>query len=294
MDGIELGVKEGLLGLAVQSDGDLLFVAHSAENKVFVFDKRSGASRGAFSVSTPGRIATDAKGNLWVCCRIDGKGAAAKFSSFRGWTQSQYWSFDDLEAPAAVAISPVDGAIVIADAGDTQQLKAFDPTGAPLWTYGQKGGYDNGPAVTTDKFFFKQTLLAFQPDGSFWVKDEATNRVLHFAPDRHYSTGSCISRIRSRRRPIRITRRARSSTGWSSRSITASRWTTGCVEAGELLGAQVAAGFVQRFRRWALPCRDAQNGRTYGLILGGEYSAKKVAELTLKGPAAYRAATTGR
>ena len=157
------GKEEGILGLAVQAKGNLLFVAHSKENQIYIFDKHSGAAHGALAVTAPGRIATDARadGALWVCCQYDGKPAVVRFTSFESGSKPQV-IINDVEAPAGVGVSPTNGAIVVADAGSSQQLKGFDAAGKLLWTYGKHGGYDNGPAVTTDTFSLRNTESPFQ------------------------------------------------------------------------------------------------------------------------------------
>jgi hypothetical protein len=93
-----------------------------------------------------------------------------------------------------MAVSPDGNTLVVADAGNSQQLKAFDnATGAPSWTFGQQGGYLSNPAVANDKFYFSdvsgsihESFIAFQPDGSFWVGDIGNYRTLHFSAARNY------------------------------------------------------------------------------------------------------------
>ena len=273
--------EEGVLGLAVQARGNLLFVAHSKENKIYIFDKRSGAAHGTLAVTSPGRIATDAvaDGALWVCCQYEGKPAVVRFNSFESGAKPQV-IINDVEAPAGVGVSPLDGSIVVADAGSSQQVKGFDPAGKRLWTYGQHGGYDNGPSVTTDKFFFKQTLIAFQADGSFWVKDEATNRVLHFSAERKY-----IDAIMFQPHPFVQTtdpnNPERAFINWLEFKIDYSKplsepgsWTLVNYWAHKL---PVSA--FNDFDDGLYRVVTLANGHTYGLILGGQFNAKKVVEL---------------
>jgi hypothetical protein len=93
----------------------------------------------------------------------------------------------------AVAVNPADAnLILVADGGGSQQVKAFDSTGTPLWTYGLAGGYQaNGVAVTTNKFWFDDAghegaFVCFATDGSFWVGDGGNHRSLHFSAAREY------------------------------------------------------------------------------------------------------------
>jgi hypothetical protein len=95
--------------------------------------------------------------------------------------------------PLDVAVCPTNANLVlVADGGSSQQIKAFNNAGAPLWTYGLPGGYQsNGVAVTTNKFWFFDgesdgTFICFAPDGSFWVGDGGTHRSLHFSATCNY------------------------------------------------------------------------------------------------------------
>jgi len=72
-----------------------------------------------------------------------------------------------------------------------QQVMAFDNTGAPLWSYGQPGGYQ--PTVRRWRRTIlvhgrgkRRNFLTFAPDGSFWVGDGGNNRALHFSAARNY------------------------------------------------------------------------------------------------------------
>lgn len=281
-NGIEIGGRAGISGLAVQKDGELLFIAHGGEDKIFIYDKRSGAAKGALAVVSPGRIATAANGDLWVCCRIDDKPAVARFNSFDAGSKPGT-VINGLEAPAAVGVSPIDDSVLVADGGASQQLKAFDASGKPLWVFGQAGGYDNGPAVTTDKFYFRMTLIAFQPDGSFWVKDEATHRVLHFAPDRKY-----IDAIMYQPHPFTQTvdpgDPTRAFINWLEFKIDYRLPLTqaGAWKLVNYWGHKLPASAHNNFDDGLYRVVTLDTGtvrRTYGLILGGQYGAKKVVEL---------------
>jgi hypothetical protein len=95
--------------------------------------------------------------------------------------------------PLAVAVCPTNpNIILVADGGSSQQVKAINEAGTPLWTVGLLGGMPaNGGAVLTNSFWFSyegvaQTFLCFNGDGSFWVGDEENHRCLHFSRDQNY------------------------------------------------------------------------------------------------------------
>lgn len=177
-------------GLAVQQRGDRLFVAHRQLNEIRVLDKRSGQLLERIAVSNPGDMDVAPDDSLWVVCRENGHPAIARYRyRDRQWIRETLLT-SGLVDPAAIGVSPVDGTLVVVDAG-AEQLKAFGQDGKPAWTMGREGGYSDGnPDVTLDKFWFSAgaSYVAFQPDGSFWVGDPGNLRNLHFSAQRRYLT----------------------------------------------------------------------------------------------------------
>lgn len=198
---LEIGIASGsgtsrrgdLRSVAVQAGGNRLFVSHFSDFQVYMLDKRSGQALGSIVVTEPRSIAVTPTGDLWVACKVGGQHAVVRYNNFGAGGQVAA-TITGLQNPLALAVSPVDGTLLVADGGTSQQVKAFDANGAPLWTFGQPGGYANGPDVTNDKFGFyylygsaiPHSLLACQSDGSFWVADSATGRVLHFTAQRQF------------------------------------------------------------------------------------------------------------
>ena len=169
--------------IEVQKNGTLLFVAKRSQNTILIYDKNGGNQTGSISVSQPGDLSVTASGDLWV---VTGSSVVRYAVNSSGGSAVQ--TIGGFGNPIAVACSPVDGAVLVADAS-TWQIKAFNSGGSPLWTYGQAGGFANGPRVTPDKFywvFYDQsqthvtTFLQFQPDGTWWVGDTYLSRSLHF------------------------------------------------------------------------------------------------------------------
>ena len=96
-----------------------------------------------------------------------------------------------LAKPLSIAVSPANAPqpnlLLVTDGGSSQQVKAYNMSGAWQWTFGQPNGYTDDPAVTTDKFWFnnpeairEQASIAFEPDGTFWIVDCMNCRVLHY------------------------------------------------------------------------------------------------------------------
>ncbi|SEM62870.1 PA14 domain-containing protein [Mucilaginibacter gossypiicola] len=185
--------KSEISGLAVQKHGRYLFVAHKNLNELHVLDKTTGELLQKLSFDTPLSIATDDKGHVWLIYSKNGKRIAEKFTvEANGKLNPSNVTLEGLTEPQALAISPNGKTLIVADGGDSQQLKAFDvDKGSPLWTYGTAGGYVTDPNVRNDKFYFNETkgpgtFIAFQPDGSFWVEDPGNSRAQHFTADRKF------------------------------------------------------------------------------------------------------------
>jgi len=187
-NGIYVGTQPGLSGMAVQQNGNLLAVSVAPDNKVYLIDKRAGTAIGNFTVNSPGRLNFSPDGRLWV---ISGNNVICYTNL--GANPSVALAIPNFSEPLDVAANPTNSnLILVADGGASQQIKAFNSVGTPLWTYGLAGGYQaNGVAVTTNKFWFTdgendETYLCFAPDGSFWVGDGGNNRSLHFSASCNY------------------------------------------------------------------------------------------------------------
>jgi hypothetical protein len=183
-NGIYVGTQTGLSGLSVQQNGNLLAVSVAPDNLVYLLDKRTGAAINSFYAYSPGRLNFSPDGSLWVIC-----GNYVVCYTNVGSSPSVALGIPNFSEPLDVAVNPTNAdLILVADGGASQQVKAFDSTGTPLWTYGLAGGYPaNGVAVATNKFWFSDgengdgTFVCFAPDGSFWVEDGGNNRCLHFS-----------------------------------------------------------------------------------------------------------------
>jgi hypothetical protein len=185
-----------ITGLAVQKSGSYLFVSHRDLNRIDVLDKTTGALVRSVSLAAPKFLATDASNGLWVTSIASANPVVQKYIVAADGVLSAVASssIKNLKDPLALAISPDNATLLIADGGRSQQLKAFSTASASsTWVYGQSGGYATDPRVTNDKFLFHDfdsitihggidwTYLAYEPDGSFWVGDSGNDRSQHFA-----------------------------------------------------------------------------------------------------------------
>lgn len=184
-NGIAVGMQPGISGLAVQKSSNILAVAVNTDNQIYFYDKRQGNLLSTLSVPSPRRMAFDSNDNLWVTTN-------SSVVCYRNVNTNPTLActLSGFAYPLAVAVSPVDNLVVVADGGSSQQLKGYTITGDALWIYGQAGGYPlNGPAVSDDKFWFttggygtlsEDAFVSFAPDGTFWVGDGDNDRTLHF------------------------------------------------------------------------------------------------------------------
>lgn len=179
-------------GLAVQKNGNYLFVAHKDLNIIRVFNKTSGALAQTLSFTAPREICVDGNDDLWV---ISGSNSVEKYPvNNDGTLGSVSLSITGLSEPLSLAVSPNSSKIVVLDGAESQQVKAFsNSTGNSVWTLGTAGGYINSPAVNNNKFYFNDSVtqltkpfIAFQGDSSFWVGDVGNERVQHYSANRTF------------------------------------------------------------------------------------------------------------
>lgn len=181
-------------GLAVQYNGNFLFASHSTLNKLHVMNKTTGAVVQYLSYTNPGALAVDSSGNLWMAYTSGGTRRVEKFSvDTNGLLISTGVVLAGIVEPVAITCAPDNQTVVVADAGTSQQLKAYNSTTAvAVWTYGQAGGYSTGPNLSNDKFYFSDmrgnmgSFIAYQPNGSFWVGDLGNARAQHYTPSRSF------------------------------------------------------------------------------------------------------------
>jgi len=184
---IESGNTHPPTGLAVQKTGSILAVSHGNLNEVRLIDKTTGFDIGDIVVTSPRKIAFAPNGDLWV---ISGTTVQRFDGATLGTTNTPVTTISGFASPQSVSVHPSNNDVVmVADAGTSQQVKAYTRLGTSLWTYGTLGGgYATDPTVTTAKLAFiaNRTFVTVLADGSFWVSDPKNNRSLHFSSSRTY------------------------------------------------------------------------------------------------------------
>jgi hypothetical protein len=274
-------------GIAVQRRGDLLFVAHGQLDEIRIFDKRTGERVGRIPAGGARDLDVAPDDSLWAIGRADGRATAVHYRPVGGEWREAGRIDADLENPVAIAVSPLDGTIVVADAG-TDQLRAFDSDGRAAWTLGQRGGYrSNGPAVTADKLWLAAgpTYVAFEPDGTFWLGDPGNVRNLHYSRERRllgeimYLNHSYVVAVDSSD-PTRVFRHFLEFKVDYSAPIESS-WKLVANWGGALDPRRYAGSFDG-----LQAVHTLRNGRTYGVVRRYDLGINEVVELT---PAGLRA-----
>ncbi len=129
-------------GSAVQYAGNYLFASHSVLNGLHVLDKTTGAIVQNLSFTDPGVVAVDSSDHLWLTYTNGSTRRVEKFTvNANGTLTSTGVVLTGLSWPVAIAAAPDNQTIVVADAGTSQQLEAFNiNTGAAGWTL-RTGGW---------------------------------------------------------------------------------------------------------------------------------------------------------
>lgn len=175
-------IQHGASGIAVQENGTILAIAHFGSDSIRLFDKNTGRLINKIFAADVTALGMTPANDLWA---ISGNKVICYSSlSESPVIKNQLTGFSK---PLALAIDPINGNLIIADGGSSQQIKAYSANGLQLFTIGQAGGYlKHNAQVTYDKFWFRQahlgdyTFITVLKDHSFWFGDTGNNRSLHF------------------------------------------------------------------------------------------------------------------
>jgi hypothetical protein len=181
-----------ITGIAVQTNGNYLFVAHGQQNTIKVFNKLTGDFVRDIPFSDPKRLLVVESNFIWICSSTN---RLEKYTiNADGTITTTGLTLNGLSNIADFAISPDNSTLSVVDRGaESQQIKSFsNATGVAVWQLGQAGGYAVDASVANDKFHLASlsetfpTYIAYQQDGSFWFGDGGNRRNLHFDNRRAY------------------------------------------------------------------------------------------------------------
>ncbi len=175
-------------GIAVQKTGNYLFVSRKGQNEMQVLNKSTGALVRTITITAPAVTQIDNNDNLWLA---HAAGVQKYIVNADGSITSAGVSIPITNA-GAIAISPDNATVIVADI-TTEQVKAYaNNTGNVLWTLGTGESYITNATVKNDKFYWKDvrgqyaTFLCFLPDGTFYVGDPQNRRAQHFSTNRTF------------------------------------------------------------------------------------------------------------
>jgi DNA-binding beta-propeller fold protein YncE len=184
-----------------------------------------GPGQGYNWPSSPGSIAVDAKGNVWITAAglvpapAGGRGAAPaaaatpppadahvlKFSKTGQFLlqigkPGQTTGDDALNKPSAVAVDAAANEVFIADTGN-RRIAVFDSESGKFkrafGAYGEKPGADPGPydpAAAAARQFRDVTCVDISKDGMVYVCDRTSNRIQVFQKDGKFVKEGVVSK----------------------------------------------------------------------------------------------------
>ncbi len=171
--------KSPITGCDVQKTGSLIFTAREKLNSISVDHKTSGLHITDISITSPNGISVDENDQLVICTGTN----VNRYSVSSTGELELLTAIPGFERP--LSVSAKNNLILVADAGGSNQIKAYNYAGDHLWTHGQYGGQEISAPVTYDKFSLpRHASVAIQDDGSFWFSDIGNNRLIHFNSDR--------------------------------------------------------------------------------------------------------------
>ena len=176
-------------GVAVQKDGDFLFVSREGKSELQVLNKKTGLLLQTMKINDVAQIDIDLSGFLWM---VVGSTIEKYKINTNGTITYTGLVISKMANPGGFDFSPDGSTIAVCDIDD-QNVKGFGINNGDLkWTLGQTGGYLTDATVTDYKFYFrdvrgeKLTYLAYLPDGSLYVGDPGNCRIQHYSANRTF------------------------------------------------------------------------------------------------------------
>ena len=133
-----------LIARGLATDGKLLFLADTLQDRIRVFDVETMAPVRDFAAERPERLALDRSGNVWA---IKSGGKAIASYSADGKAREVTIPLPSSTIATSLSFAP-DGRLVVTDNGPRQQLLFFDVSArpaTPAGTFGEEGGMFAGP-----------------------------------------------------------------------------------------------------------------------------------------------------
>ncbi len=161
--------KDEITGLATV--GKELFVSDSAANKVRVYDTETMQELRSFDLATPGNIAVDRTGNLWIIQNNQVVNYSKQGKKLAG-------AISELKNPSAIAVDNR-GRLLVAENSQSQQILIYDIRNKPkqIGTFGEKGGiYAGIPGEVKDLKFYGISGVGSDSWGNIYVSNDGFER----------------------------------------------------------------------------------------------------------------------
>lgn len=184
-----------ITGLALQKTGNYGFITRKGLGKLYVFNRSTGATVQTLTFTTPGAVTVDGSDNLWM---VTGTNTISKYTvNSDGTLTSATLSVTGVTNPSGMTVSPDNSTIAIMDVDPAvQQVKGFsNSTGSSSWTHLSAGGNFTNANASNTRVYWDPALttliglgtgISYAPDGSLWVSDMGSSRLLHFDSSRNY------------------------------------------------------------------------------------------------------------
>lgn len=160
----------GVRGLAATSKE--LYVSNAYANQIQVFDANTMAPLRSWAAASPGRIAVDTDGSLWVIQGMQSSMRSVVHYSAAGAALPGTVALPPSAVPADLTISP-SGQLLIADDGPSQQILIYNEVGGQTQyagALGAQGGIFQGTPGTPGNWRFNGlTGLGFDSAGNLYV-----------------------------------------------------------------------------------------------------------------------------
>ncbi|MCC6818552.1 MAG: hypothetical protein IT245_06665 [Bacteroidia bacterium] len=174
-------------GMAVQPNGDFLFIARSEINQLQIYSKSSGQLKRSHSFRSPMSLVSGKDGKLWMAYATDS--ILALYFDTSGSIDSVAINKRLPSRPLAMALSNQDSFVSIIFGDTFQQVYTYlSSMDTLVKILGQTGGYIQDNFVYDDKFYFDDLVgslnrpyLCYDEIGGLWIGDVGNNRTLRFS-----------------------------------------------------------------------------------------------------------------
>ena len=133
-----------LIARGLATDGKLLYVADTLQDRIRVFDVATMAPIRDFAATMPERLALDRSGNVWA---IQHSGKTVLSFTPGGKARDVSVPLPEASVATSLGFAP-DGRLIVTDNGPAQQVLFFDvtaPAAKLVGTFGERGGMFAGP-----------------------------------------------------------------------------------------------------------------------------------------------------